>query len=119
MQHDASFDREAALARVEHDQEIFQLMVEVFLVHGPADLAATQAALAAQDAVALSRAAHRLKGALLQFCAPAALAAATRLEALGAAGDLAAAGAVCATLATELQRLVAALRDGGPPGGAS
>lgn len=111
MPDDSIFNLEAALDRVEHDRETVQLMVEVFLVHGPTDLAATQAALAAQDAVALSRAAHRLKGALLQVCAPAALAVATRLEAVGNAGDLQAAVDVCATLETELRRLWAVLRE--------
>ncbi|MGQ0665787.1 MAG: Hpt domain-containing protein [Nitrospiraceae bacterium] len=111
MSHEAIFNVDEALARVDHDRDCFQTIAELFVEHGPKDLAETRAALAAQDAEALARSAHRLKGAILQFCAPAALEAATQLEALGKAGDLTSAVAVYSTLETELFRLLAALRN--------
>jgi len=111
MSHDAVFSLEQALARVDHDGEMFQAMAELFVDQGVKDLADTRAALAAQDAAGLARAAHRLKGAIIQFCAPAVFEATKELEALGRAGDLAAATTACATLETELLRLLAALRQ--------
>jgi len=111
MSQDTIFSLDEALARVDDDREIFQTMAELFVDQGPKDLAEAQAALAAQDAAALARSAHRLKGAILQFCAPAVFEATTELEALGKAGDLKAAVAVCAKLETELLRLLAALRQ--------
>ncbi|MBI3356332.1 MAG: Hpt domain-containing protein [Nitrospirae bacterium] len=110
MSHDTIFSFEEALARVDHDWDTFQMMAELFVEHGPKDLAETQAALAAQDAAALARSAHRLKGALLQFCAPAALESAKQLEELGKAGDLKSAVEVCAKLEMELLRLLVGLR---------
>lgn len=110
MSQDTVFSLDEALARVDHDRDIFQTMAELFVDQGPKDLAETQAALAAQDAAALARSAHRLKGAILHFCAPAALEATRELEELGKADNLTAAVEVCAKLETELLRLLAALR---------
>lgn len=110
MSDNTIFSLDEALARVDHDWDIFQTMAELFVEHGPKDMAETQAALAAQDATALARSAHRLKGAILQFCAPAALEAAKQLEESGKAGDLKSAVLVCAKLETELLRLLGALR---------
>jgi HPt (histidine-containing phosphotransfer) domain-containing protein len=111
MSQDTIFSLEEALARVDQDRDIFQAMAELFVDQGPKDLAETQAALAAQDAPALARSAHRLKGAILQFCAPAALEATRELEELGKVGNLKSAVEVCAKLETELVRLLAALHD--------
>lgn len=105
------FSLEAALAGVDHDRETFQAMAEIFMEQGPKDLADAQSALAAQDPRALARSAHRLKGALLQFCAPTVLAVTKELEELGGQGNFHAATAACARLDTELGRLLAALRE--------
>lgn len=110
MSSNMVFSLDGALARVDYDQEIFQAMAEIFVDQGPKDLADTRAALAARDAAALARSAHRLKGAILQFCAPAVFEATKELEELGKAGNLDSAAKVCAQLETELFRLVAALR---------
>src|SRR4051794_19114287 len=111
MNSESSFNLDDALARVDDDRDIFQTMAEMFVEQGPKDLADTQAALAAQDAAALARCAHRLKGALLQFCASSAFEAARELEEIGQHGHMERAVAVCATLETELVRLLAALRE--------
>lgn len=105
------FSLEAALAGVDDDREIFQAMAELFLEQGLKDLADAQAALATGDPQTLARAAHRLKGALLQFCAPTVLATTKELEELGKRANLDGAGAVCARLETELRQLLAALRE--------
>jgi HPt (histidine-containing phosphotransfer) domain-containing protein len=111
MSHDMIFSLDEALARVDHDRDIFHMMATLFVDQGPKDLAETRAALAAQDAAALARSAHRLKGAILQFCAPAAFEATKELEELGKTGDLKSAVEVCAKLETELFRLLTALRQ--------
>jgi HPt (histidine-containing phosphotransfer) domain-containing protein len=110
MNQDTVFDLDEALARVDHDADIFQTMAELFVEQGPQDLAAAQAALAARDAAAVARSAHRLKGAVLQFCAPSVLELTKRLEELGKAGDLESASDVCDRLETDLVRLCEALR---------
>lgn len=107
---DAIFSLREALARLDDDVELFQTLAELFVEQGPKDLADTRAALSAQDAAALARAAHRIKGAVLQFCAPTVLDAARRLEELGRAGDLKEAAAACARLEEALLCLLDALR---------
>ena len=110
MTYDSVFNLNEALARVDHDRETFEMMVELFLEHGPKDLAETQAALGIQDAVGVARSSHRLKGAILQFCAPAALHACKALEETAKAGNLLHAEELYTTLEQELLHLLNALR---------
>jgi HPt (histidine-containing phosphotransfer) domain-containing protein len=63
------------------------------------------------DAGDLRRVAHTVKGALGQFGAEAACAAAQRLEAMGQDGNLAGAAEACAVLEQELRRVEPALVD--------
>ena len=111
MSSDLVFNMEEALERVDHDQETFQMMVELFLEHGPKDLRDAQAALTAGDLTALAKSSHRLKGAILQFCAPAALAACKELEETAKAGNQGRVAEVYPILDRELASLLAALRD--------
>jgi HPt (histidine-containing phosphotransfer) domain-containing protein len=110
MNHEPIFSLDEALSRVDHDRETFDMMVELFIEHGPKDLAEAKAALGVQDAVGLARSSHRLKGAILQFCAPAALHACKTLEDTAKAGNLLHAEALCTSLELELLRLLNALR---------
>lgn len=110
MSQNTVFNFEEALARVDDDRETFQMMIELFLEHGPNDLAQAQAALAAGDAAAVARSSHRLKGVILQFCAPDALQACKVLEESAKAGNLAQGGELYATLEREVQRLLDELR---------
>jgi HPt (histidine-containing phosphotransfer) domain-containing protein len=110
MSHDPVFDFDEALSRVDHDRETFQVMLDLFLEHAPNDLAEAQAALKAGNATGVARASHRLKGAILQFCAPAALHACKTLEETAKAGNLQQAEALYAAVEQELSRLLNALR---------
>ena len=109
--HEPVFRLNEALARVDDDRETLQMMIELFMEHGPKDLADARAALDAGNATGVARSSHRLKGALLQFCAPAALQACKELEESAKAGNLAHGGQRYATLEQEFQRLLAALRQ--------
>ena len=86
------------------------MMIELFVEHGPKDLAQAQAALTAGDAGGVARSSHRLKGAILQFCAPAALQACKDLEESAKAGNLTHGMDLYATLEQEVHRLLAGLR---------
>ena len=111
MSTDAIFDLDEALARVDQDMELFCTLAELLLEQGPKDFAATQAALASGDPAAVARAAHRLKGAIMQFSAPAVYEALKELETLGKAGTLETAAAVCARVERSLHQLLEALRE--------
>lgn len=110
MSDEQIFNLNEALARADHDYELLQAMAELFLEHSPKDLAEIKTALAVRDAEAVGRFAHRLKGAVLQLCAPAMLEAAKRMEDAGKAGDIAAAAALYGGLEAELTVLLDALR---------
>jgi histidine phosphotransfer protein HptB len=111
MSQDSVFNFDEALARVDHDRETLLMMIELFLEHGPKDLGQAYTALTAGDAAAVARSSHRLKGAILQFCAPAALQVCKELEESAKAGNLARGGELYATLEEEVHRLLAGLRS--------
>lgn len=111
MSTERVFNLEDALARVDKDEELFQTLAELFIEQAPQDMAATQAALDSGDAEALARAAHRMKGAILQFSAPTLFEATKQLEAIGKTGSVEGAPPVCAQVAQELQKLMTALRE--------
>lgn len=110
MNQSRAFSFEEALARVDQDRETLLMMIELFLEHGPKDLVQAQLALNAADAAGVARSSHRLKGAILQFCAPAALEACIVLEESAKAGNLTRGEELYATLELEVYRLLAALR---------
>jgi HPt (histidine-containing phosphotransfer) domain-containing protein len=110
LNHEPVFRLDDALARVDDDRVTFRMMIELFMEHGPKDLANAQAALNAGNAADVARSSHRLKGALLQFCAPAALQACKELEESAKGENLAQGRQLYATLEQEFQRLLAALR---------
>ncbi len=107
---DSVFNLDEALARIDDDRETFLMLIELFLEHGPKDLGQIQTALAAGDASGVARSSHRLKGAILQFCAPVALRACKELEESAKAGNLTQGRDVYARLEQEVHRLLAGLR---------
>jgi PAS domain S-box-containing protein len=102
-------DAASALAHVEGDAGLLKELVALFLEELPGMLASLRAAVAAADANAIKRAAHKLRGALGNFPAQPALQAAGRLEDLGREGRLSEVEPACAELATEIDRLTTAL----------
>ena len=114
------YDREKALARAGGDAELLRELLEVFLEESPRWLDGIAAALAAGDARKLQRGAHTVKGAVDNFGAPAAFAAARSLEQMARAGDLAEASEASAALRALIERLAeelaAELREGASAG---
>jgi two-component system, sensor histidine kinase and response regulator len=100
----------ALLAGVEGDRQLLREMVRVFLTDYPQRLAEIKEALDRGDAVAAERAAHTLKGAVGNFAAEKAIAAAQEIETMAKRGDLDGARKVCATLESELALLGEELR---------
>jgi PAS domain S-box-containing protein len=103
------FALDEALQRVDGDRALFAEIVGIFLADAPGMLADVAAAVGLGDAAAVGRTAHRLKGSILTFAAPAASEIALRLEHAGRAGDLSAADEDLARLTAEVGRLCDAL----------
>jgi two-component system, sensor histidine kinase and response regulator len=106
---EAIFDRAGLLERVEGDEDFRGEIVQMFLDELPRAIEELRAAEGASDLNALAGAAHKLRGALANICAPAATAAALLLEQEAKANDKAAARRGLATLMSELERLKAPL----------
>ena len=79
------YDRAAALAGLDGDEELLQQLAELFVQESARLLAEMESALARGDVLTVRNAAHTLKGAAYPFVAPAAAAAAARVE--GIAGE--------------------------------
>jgi PAS domain S-box-containing protein len=104
------FDRNAALARIDGDEEIFRDLIEVFQQNSTRLLNDLEEALRENDALRVQRAAHTLKGSVGFFCAANATSAAKKLETFGREGNLAPARETFDELLAELNRLTDLLK---------
>jgi two-component system, sensor histidine kinase and response regulator len=107
-----SLDREAALARVGGDDELLKEIATLFLENYQAWVSELREAAACNDAAAIQRTAHGLKGSVANFGARDAVEASLKLESLGRSGDLtqvpeslAALESALETLRTDLESL--------------
>ncbi|MES2640711.1 MAG: response regulator [Myxococcota bacterium] len=106
---EAPYDRTAALASVDGDEELLRDMAEAFAGEADEMLADIDAAVRAADPAHLARAAHRLKGAVANFAAAGATANAAALETLGRAGRVDGAPETFVVLRGQLGGLLEAL----------
>jgi HPt (histidine-containing phosphotransfer) domain-containing protein len=74
------FDPESLWRRLDHDRGLLREVVAVFAVEAPQLLARIEEGIRGSSAGEVKRASHKLKGSLLQFSAPAAVAVAQELE---------------------------------------
>ena len=100
-----SFDTDEVLASVDHDFEELKELVRLFASVLPGSLKAVQEAIAKNDARALNRSSHDIKGTLVNFYAPAAVNAAFELEKMGHDGQLVDAEATFAALEAAVKKL--------------
>lgn len=102
-------DRASILDRLGGDEDIYSVMVDMFLEDLNNNCAALAQALADDDGVALSREAHTVKGLLAMFSDEAGAAQAFRLERRAKEGRLAELAAAVASLQGRLREVAAAL----------
>lgn len=103
------FDAARLLALAGGDEALVKVVVNVFLSDAPSLWNSLEEASEQGDADALARAAHKLKGSLLNMAAGPALAVARELEVLAREGRLEEARQRVSTLRAELARLRKAL----------
>jgi HPt (histidine-containing phosphotransfer) domain-containing protein len=103
-------DRAELLDRVGGDIELLRKLVALFLADCPRLLGEIQEAVTQADLPRLKRAAHTFKGAVGNFAASAACAAALQLETVAHGGDMARAADAYAALAGAVARLLPELR---------
>jgi HPt (histidine-containing phosphotransfer) domain-containing protein len=106
---EAVFDRDATLDRVDGNRELLQELIGLFFDEIPGLLSTIQETITQCDAKALERAAHTLKGAVGNFSAQGAYAAALRVEMIGRSGDLTHVAEAYVELEKEIARLSEAL----------
>ena len=111
MNKTAVLDLSEALNRADGDQDFFVTLATLFLQESPKDTAAARAALERQDRAGLAAAAHKLKGSVMEMCAPRLFECTKRLEELGQQGNFAEASPVCADVEMRLAEVHATLRE--------
>ena len=103
------FDKEALLDGVDGDIEFLDETIAMLNEDSDELLEQARAAVEAQDADALVKAAHALKGMIGNFCAPRAEAVAYQVEAIGRESRLEEAPAAVENLCNEVEGLRIAL----------
>ena len=98
-------DHRALLAGVDGDRRLLSELASMFLADYPRTLVQMKYALRLEDADALAKEAHKLKGAIGNFAAKSATAAAELVDRLAREGDLRAASDALTTLESELTML--------------
>jgi HPt (histidine-containing phosphotransfer) domain-containing protein len=94
------------LERVDNDQVLLRELLDIFKEDFPQTLRSLQTAVTAEDLKSSSRLSHTLKGMLSSLGAVRAAAAASKLEALSAAGETASLRAALSALESEGECLV-------------
>jgi HPt (histidine-containing phosphotransfer) domain-containing protein len=98
-------DRAFLLQNVDDDQELLVEVLSLFRQSAPDIIDGIRSATHSQDADALHRGAHQLRGALANLGAKAASAAAERLERIGSRREMATAPKAFASLEREMEKL--------------
>jgi len=104
-----SFDPISLWERVGGDMELLRDLVAIFSEECPGMLACIETAVAENNATALQRASHKVKGSVLQFSASDAAATAGQLEDMGRTNSLADAAQVLEALKAEVALLMETL----------
>jgi HPt (histidine-containing phosphotransfer) domain-containing protein len=110
MDKTAVLDLPQALNRADGDPDLFLTLAGLFLEESPKEVAAARAALGRHDRAGLEAAAHKLKGSVMEMCAPRLFESTRRLEELGRRGEFSEASPVFADVESRLAELHAALR---------
>lgn len=105
----AGLDLDQALERTGGDRELLAEVAQMCLDDMPAMVGDIRNSLAGQDAQAMRKAAHKLKGSLVALAADAASHAAHQIEILGAEGHLDRAADALAALEGEIEKIRPAL----------
>jgi two-component system sensor histidine kinase/response regulator len=107
----SALDADALMLNLDGDIELLRELAKIFATSAPAQLSAIDNAMARQDAAALARGAHTLKGSIATFQARAAVEAAAMLEKIGDSGDLSNANPALEALSLEIARVTQALHE--------
>jgi PAS domain S-box-containing protein len=106
-----AFDVQAALAKLDGDQDFLHELFGLFLSAVPGQLASLKSAAEQRDAESAAETAHSIKGSVSAFCAHPTYAAALRLETVCRTGEPDEFADAQRELVRELERLIVALKD--------
>lgn len=105
-------DQASILGRLGGDEEIYAMMVDLYLDHVDNNCAALTAAFNDGDTTVLRREAHTIKGLLASFSDHAGVTVALYVEQMAQQGDIAALGEAVAGLKQRLREVGAVLSAG-------
>jgi CheY-like chemotaxis protein len=104
-------DADALMLNLDGDIALLQALAEIFTTSAPTQLSDIEGAISRQDAEAIMRGAHTIKGSVATFQARAAVDAAAVLERIGDSGDLSNANIAFEELSKELKQLTQGLHE--------
>ena len=104
-------DADALMLNLDGNVALLQALAEIFTTSAPTQLSDIEDAISRQDAEAIMRGAHTIKGSVATFQARAAVDAAAVLEKIGDSGDLSDANPAFEELSKELKRLTHGLHE--------
>jgi CheY-like chemotaxis protein/HPt (histidine-containing phosphotransfer) domain-containing protein len=104
------YDRAAALALIDGDEELFQELADIFVAGVPGYLHELDTSHASGDSARLMRAAHTLKGLFGTFAAAAGQTVAARLEQAVRDGEMATCGDLVAAVRAHTEALAATIK---------
>ncbi|SRR5216683_5627471 len=104
------FDLSPALEQLDGDRELLCEIAGLFIEDYKSMLSRIKTAIDDRDQEGLLRAAHALKGVIVNFCCTRAAEHSQALEAMGNTGEMSAAMGTFTRLEAEIDHLVAALR---------
>lgn len=108
---DSPVDKQALRDLVGNDPAFLETLLETFLDDCGTYMSALRTAVEEEDAVALQKQAHGLKGAVANLQAEPSREAARRLEEIARSGSIEEAGPALDRLETEIERLQSALTE--------
>jgi len=109
--HPAPWSKSEVLDRLGEDEDLLREMCGIFLSESASLLQKLRQAVTQNDAQAIMRAAHSLKGEVSYLSAPAAIEAARRLEDIGHEQDISRAPEALALLEREMECLWRSIRE--------
>ncbi len=108
---DSSIDVEELMERIDGDRTLLAELADIFREEYPRQIRMAQEALAANDAAAIRRIGHSLKGALANLAATDASGLAASVEAIGKSGDLSQLGGKLLEMQSTMDNVVQRLQS--------
>ncbi|TFH41511.1 MAG: Hpt domain-containing protein [Chrysiogenales bacterium] len=109
MEAEKHINKRSLKERLDGNYDLFRELAEMFIANSAELLSSLEKAIRERDAAAIGKAAHTIKGAVANFSADGAFAAAYEIEKIGKSGELNSVDTAMESLVNELKGMTRAL----------